>query len=679
VEFDSQLTSWVSILFSGGQSAGNFIFLFLLACALWIVAYFSAWTIFRWQRVWWAVIFCGIVLFLNITYAPVNLTGFLIAFLLVALLLVVRTSLAYYQQEWRLSKIGYSPELVYGFLRAGLIVAVVAIVLAWVAPAALASKPVKEALDRAGEPWRRLQEESTRMFQNLNYRNEPAFVTFGRAMKFGGPVELTDAPVMDVQASSGRYWRVVVFHDYTGDGWINTDLNSILIAENEERLAVPEFDLRRTVTQTITLRQPMGSQGTIAAAGQPLRSALPLNAIVAYAAPDESGSRAGENSKNDAVPVDASILHSRQLLTRGESYQVVSSLTRSDAQSLRESGTEYPEWIAPRYLQLPVDFPERVPALAEEVVAGQESPYDKAIAIESYLREIPYNEQIQGPAAGQDGVDYFLFEAREGYCDYYASAMVTMLRSVGVPARYVRGYSQGSKEEGVYQVLEQDGHAWPEVYFPGFGWVEFEPTAGEPVLVRPQAPPDESGGDNDRDPLRDSRQSDEEIQDPYDADLYGPLEEESSPSLLQRVGWLGWVLLAGLMLGLVVAGVLAIRRHRRIEGLSLAERVYLDLAAWTRRLLGIAPLAHQTPNEYGDAVIKALPGGRQPVERIVDSYVGYRFGGRDADGEQVDRAWSETRRALWWRWLSRKAKNLSTLPRRLAPWASGPFSGSTRR
>lgn len=668
VELEWQMRSWLSAVFSGGTSAGNYMFLLLLALILWLVAYCAAWAIFRWQRVWWAVIVCGLTIMLNVTYAPANLTAYLLVFVLASLLLVVRTNLAFHQQEWRRSKIGYSPELAYQFLRAGLVVSVATIMLAWLAPRALASRPMQDVWDRVSAPWRRLQDESSRVFQDLNYRNEPAFVSFGLSMKFGGPVALSDAPIMDVRANSGRYWRAMVFHEYTSDGWRNTDLGSILVEENEQQIVEPEFELRRVVTQTITLRQNLGPQGTIAAAGQPLRSDLPLKVLVTLGLPEETADSDSEATPPPPVPRDPSVLYSRNPLRVEDSYQVVSSLTVADEESLRQAGTDYPDWVLPRYVQLPDTLPERVSELADQVTADQENPYDKAVAIEQLLRELPYNEGIEGPAPGQDGVDYFLFEAKEGYCDYYSSAMVVMLRSVGIPARYVRGYGQGTKEDGVYYVVERDGHAWPEVFFPGYGWVEFEPTAGEPVLIRPR-PRDRS---SDRLDARDRRElgwEDDTFEDPFAHERTGPLFGETPEPLLKRVVRWGGLALALLALGVVIVALLMVRRHRRIEGLSLAELVYEDLVYWVGRLFKLSPLVHQTPNEYGAAVIGVLPAGRQPIERIVSTYVGYRFGGQDGDGEQVEQAWRVTRRVIWRRWLRRRIEKLESLPRRLLPVA----------
>ncbi|MFC2037015.1 DUF3488 and DUF4129 domain-containing transglutaminase family protein [Chloroflexota bacterium] len=681
IELERLVVEWLSVLVTGGTSSGNYMFLLLMALVLWLVAYFSAWAIFRWQRVWLAIIVCGLTLMLNITYAPENLTGFLVAFVLFALLLVVRTSLAFYQQEWKKAKVGYSPELVYSFLRAGLLIIVVAILLAWVAPVALASRPMQEVWDKVGEPWRKLQDQSNRIFQDLNYRNEPAFITFRLSMKFGGAVELSDAPVMDVRATTGRYWRVMVFHEYAGVGWNNTDRNIILIDANQPRLADPEFEMRREVTQTITLHQGLGPSGTIAAAGQPLRSALPLQAVVSKLTLGDEESPSSEATP-DTVPLgDPSVIYSRQPLEAGEMYRVTSSLARADAESLEQAGTDYPDWVVPRYLQLPDSLPERVSLLAEQVTEGRETPYEKAVAIERYLRDIPYNEMIPGPAPGQDGVDYFLFEAKEGYCDYYSSAMVVMLRVVGVPARHVHGYSQSAKEGGAYHVLERDGHAWPEVFFPGYGWVEFEPTAGEPVLIRPRTQSSASSTGTDFERLAELRGMDQRIEDLFDPEIFGSLTEPTPEPLLQRVGRWSGLALALIAPILAIVALLAIRRHRRIEGLTVAERVYDDLVNGARRLLGITPLAHQTPNEYGDAVVQVLPAGRKPVVRIIDTYVGYRFGGRPVDGDEVEGAWRETRKALWLRWLQRQVEKVRAIPHRILPVAAPRplwHEGSTR-
>ncbi len=113
-------------------------------------------------------------------------------------------------------------------------------------------------------------------------------------------------------------------------------------------------------------------------------------------------------------------------------------------------------------------------------VAGTDSPYTKAVRIETYLRNsYPYTLEVPAPPKGRDVVDYFLFEAPGGFCSYYASAMTVLLRAAGVPSRLVTGYAMDEYEStlNAYHVTAADAHAWVEVYFTEFGWVEFEPTA----------------------------------------------------------------------------------------------------------------------------------------------------------------------------------------------------------
>jgi hypothetical protein len=297
--------------------------------------------------------------------------------------------------------------------------------------------------------------------------------------------------------------------------------------------------------------------------------------------------------------------------------------------------------------------------LAEQLTEDLETPHEKARAIERYLRGIRYDDQIEGPSIVQDGVDYFLFDAQAGYCDYYASAMVVMLRSVGVPARYVRGYSEGVREEGLFHLLESDGHAWPEVYFPGYGWVEFEPTGGEPPLNRPRSQdPDEagptSGQDRSGSMLDRERMFDEEM---GSGSLEPLLPPEPLP-LWQRAGLWGWVVLGLLVLASVSVLVYAANRRRQVAGLSVAERVYEDLVHWVRRLLRIEPLAHQTPNEYAGTVARYAPQGREAVERIAGLYVEERFSGREISDTSAQVAWQEAWPLLWRRWFEKRVERL---------------------
>jgi transglutaminase-like putative cysteine protease len=189
-------------------------------------------------------------------------------------------------------------------------------------------------------------------------------------------------------------------------------------------------------------------------------------------------------------------------LLPGETYQVDAVVKNPNIDELRAAGAEYPQWINARYLQLPEAYSPSIKALAEKITATAETPYDKTLAITRYLREnIEYVSTIPSVPNNKDPLEWILFEYKKGYCVYYATSEIVMLRSIGIPARMAVGFAQGTgtSQDGInqqiedivinsYTVRKNNAHAWPEVYFPGIGWVEFEPTGNQAPLDRPLAP-----------------------------------------------------------------------------------------------------------------------------------------------------------------------------------------------
>ena len=149
------------------------------------------------------------------------------------------------------------------------------------------------------------------------------------------------------------------------------------------------------------------------------------------------------------------------------------------------AGDEYPSWVTDRYLTLPETITDRTRELASQLAAGQSNAFDTAVAVEEYVRStITYNEDIEAPPDNQDVVDYVLFESQEGYCEYYASAMAVLLRAEGIPSRVVGGYFPAPYDpnEGGHLYREKNAHLWVEAFFPGYGWIPFEPTANRERL-----------------------------------------------------------------------------------------------------------------------------------------------------------------------------------------------------
>ncbi len=157
-------------------------------------------------------------------------------------------------------------------------------------------------------------------------------------------------------------------------------------------------------------------------------------------------------------------------------YQGTARLPLISPSDLRKASPDYPEEIRDVYLQVPQLDP-RVKKLAEDITAHSTSDYDKAANIRRYLIA-NYAYTLNLTNAGKDPLAYFLFTRRAGHCEYFATAMTIMLRSVGVPARYVTGFLPGEYNDlgGDYIIRGSDAHAWVEVYFSGYGWLTFDPT-----------------------------------------------------------------------------------------------------------------------------------------------------------------------------------------------------------
>ena len=158
-------------------------------------------------------------------------------------------------------------------------------------------------------------------------------------------------------------------------------------------------------------------------------------------------------------------------------YEARSVLPVPPAAALRQAGSDYSASMRETYLQLPQLDP-RIPELAKQITARAETPYDKAHALEAYLpSHYGYTLDLTGPPLS-DPLAYFLFQKRAGHCEYFAAAMTVMLRSVGVPARYINGFQTGEYNDvgGDFVVRASDAHSWVEAYFPSFGWMTFDPT-----------------------------------------------------------------------------------------------------------------------------------------------------------------------------------------------------------
>ncbi len=313
------------------------------------------------------------------------------------------------------------------------------------------------------------------------------------------------------------------------------------------------------------------------------------------------------------------------------------------AQALRAAPSEDPEWVRRRYLQVP-DLDPGVVALARRVTAGAGTRYDAAVAVERFLRE-NFEYALDSVHGDQDPLADFLLRNRQGHCEYFASAMVLLLRALGVPARMVTGFYGGEVNEyGNYTAIrKEDAHAWVEVFFPGHDFVTFDPTppvafemrSGRPWWRRVSAAVDavrlwwyrwvveynlEKQLDVVMALLRPAGRSG-----PDEGWKWRDFREIKRR--LKNAPWGRWIAVAAGGLA-ALAGAVLLTRHlrRRRRGTGLGDPADPAVRAWLRlkkvaRGLGIERAPAETPLEFGRRVGEALPSAARAVETLTWAYL----------------------------------------------------------
>lgn len=371
-------------------------------------------------------------------------------------------------------------------------------------------------------------------------------------------------------------------------------------------------------------------------------------------------------ARRTVVPPDALSVCTDGPVAAGGSYRATVYLSAASEGDLRRAGTEYPGWVLDTCLQLPRDMPPRVMELARDLAGDSENTYQKAVAIRDYLRTLEYSLEIEAPPDGVDGVDYFLFELEKGYCQYFASAMTVLLRACGIPSRLAVGYgpgeivgdheaddmiglTPGEWEERMLTFSVRNSHSWCEVFFPGYGWIPFEPTPSFPLVTRGSpslAPPDGadegSGGAGDETEGGGVFPGDSEGPGPVGARYVWPLTVSIALGLVGMALWWGW---------------------RRLLGRVSEPRAAYARMGYLAALIGLGPRETLTPYEYGRELSLALPEMSTAADTIVRSYVRTCYGPANVSDEEesgIAEAWPQVRngllRSALHRLLPRKAR-----------------------
>lgn len=474
-----RVAAWLNDLRLGQPSFDPVAAGFVWGFMVWLVAAWAGWVVEAIGNALLAVLPALLLNLVTLSYGRNNSASIYLT-LGVTLVLIAVVQSDRREQTWNQTKVAYPSRNSREIGRISLVLAVILVVLS----ASLSSLSLQRILTWSSATRRPSNQSESGLAKSLGIVSAATptpdpFSTLRnpglpRELLIGGGPELSQEQVMSVQVSDltsllleGRlpplYWRSFTYDIYTGHGWSTSD--TVQTPYLPDQPIQPDHLPGHVLIQEHVNAVP-GEGGSIYAAGEPVDI--------------DASSSAAWRSANDLFGIQ----------TANEAYETQSLVPVSDENTLRSAGQDYPSWVTQRYLALPPEVPTRVKQLAIQLTATEPTPYDRAHAIEQYLRTFPYTLDVPRPPANQDLVDYFLFDLRKGYCDYYASAMVVLARAAGIPARLAIGYASGTYNLNSkrFIVTQADAHSWVEVYFPGTGWVPFEPTAGLPPINRAGQP-----------------------------------------------------------------------------------------------------------------------------------------------------------------------------------------------
>jgi transglutaminase-like putative cysteine protease len=487
VTFLLRASGWLGTLNEGGSIRDTGFFVLVIAFTGWCATIWLMWWMVRRKQAFPGVLPLFILMAINVHLSrqPRNT---LLIFAVFAIGAMVRSAFAGIHQDWRRRQVDYSEDLAGDWSMSGSLVVVSVIAFAWLFSVLGTPDGWKLLSDMVEKNRQQMSDTANQLFAGVKPPPTPApgekaippppSVNTPNLGEIGSPiaqgdqvifwVSLSDPPPIPDNVSgpprgvvevTRHYWRNSIFGFYTGRGWNPLGLD-------------PQAAQPLTDAQNFSGRYLLKQHFEIEA-----RHDLSLFSV------------------NDPIDVSSAVAlrqvlpdSSRLVEGRTSVYDVTSLATDVTILQMETAPTDYSDEIRAQYLQLPATVPARVKSLAKEVAGTGANPYQKAIKIQQYLREnYKYLLAVPSPPAGRDVTDYFLFDAPGGFCTYYATAMAVMLRADGVPARVAAGYAMGSYDpgKGMYRIPASASHAWVEVYFSGYGWVEFEPTPAYSAFLYP--------------------------------------------------------------------------------------------------------------------------------------------------------------------------------------------------
>jgi transglutaminase-like putative cysteine protease len=644
----------------------NLLFLLLMGMLFWFLGVFGGYQLIRRGRIWLVILPIGLTGFVIHNFDKyVESRGLYIATLLfVLLVLLARMTYVQLRVKWDVNRTHVPPETGYDLSRFAVIITLVFVILAWNTPAFTSTiNSISSLYQTVNRPWLDMKDRMSFIFSSLKATVGLTSERYRDTQPLGEGSTLSDRVVFNIDAPNypyegvRYYWKARVYDTYLDGIWSNSFQEVQSYSPDSQFVISGIFPKRQEITFKI---RPFDGIITLLTPSQPVWISR-LGTIVYGTLPDGS--------------IDLIAHEANPFIRPGEMYEVRSSLPDFTQKDLREASTEYPDWIVQNYLQIPESITPRTRILAQRITEGFETPYDKAEAITVFLRSnIEYSPIIDTPPENQDVIDWFLFDYRRGFCNYYATAEIILLRLAGIPARWAMGYAEGQREvEGEFiplrgeqelmlQVTPEranfvvrslDAHSWPEVYFPDLGWVEFEPTVSQTPIIRPTG--FLLGDDLDNLPSNLARdfplEEDQSVSDFYDRQVANTATKGNSYII-------GIVIVVGVFIA-IAAFLFASRRNSSISAwwkrissgkitplpvqldtsfqrlgfttpkflqrwaeyslLSSVERAYLEINRASSRL-GIWLPISATPSERVHELVRVLPPTLEPAHHLLFEY-----------------------------------------------------------
>jgi transglutaminase-like putative cysteine protease len=619
---------WLRIVVQTGYPPQMSPYALGLGALMFATAFMAAYALYRHHRVLDAIVLLGAAIIGNMSATYTDLFAHLLLFVIAALLLWLRATLADRQETWQRRRVSENIEVPEAILRSGVIFAAGSVILAWMLTTVAVAAPLTEAWRGLDGVWVGVRDQLEGVFGSLtNPHSRISGNSFGPSFTVAGEWISADDEVLILRARRPLYLRTATYDQYTGRGWSRSETTRRSVGPTDLLFSTPTTE-RPTVEESVVVErieiemiQTIGRN--LFTGGSPLRVYAPSVVL-------EPG----------GAPVLGGLEHANPL-NPGDTYQVQAALSIATKAQLGVAGRDYPPEIEELYLATP-GLTDRVRELAEAVTAGADNDYQRAELLANYLKNDPsfsYSTKGAVPPPGRDLVDFFLFDPeadRSGYCEYYASAMTLMARGLGLPARVATGFAPGARQEdGSFLVRESSAHAWTEIYFPGYGWQIFEATPSiDPRFARASGNvgtgvrPPPTGVDPllDYDIFRES--GDAEIGSlPLPSNLPNPDEPDAAAAPGQERSGNAFVI-ALIVLGLLVVVWWRMRATQRgWRLLPAGDRAWKQLTAAAERA-GIGQRPSETIYEYSGWLEEQLPRHGEPIRTVADGKVWQSYSGR---------------------------------------------------